>query len=64
MSNVTNLGKFRKKKERENKKAKAEENRIRFGLKKEQRDARTQEEDRSQRQFDGHRLNKEDDPDP
>lgn len=53
MSNVTNLNQFRKAKTRDDKRAKAEENAVKFGRTKAQRDLEKARAAKAKRDLDG-----------
>jgi hypothetical protein len=59
MSNVVNLNKFRKKKQREAEVKKAEENRIRHGRTKAEKERDLAERAKLARLVDGHRLDRD-----
>jgi Domain of unknown function (DUF4169) len=63
MSNLVNLNKFRKKKQRANKEQQAEENRVTFGRTLEQKKKHNIENAKTQQALDGHKLD-EDKPSP
>ena len=54
MSNVTNLGKLRKQKARAAKKARADENAVKFGRSKAEKQLNRARADKAARDFDGH----------
>lgn len=56
MADLINLNKARKARQRQEAKAKAAENRIRYGQRKSDRDAARKEEARFQRKLDGKKL--------
>lgn len=53
MSTVTNLNQFRKSKARADKKAKADENAVKFGRTKAQRDLEKAQAEKARRELDG-----------
>lgn len=53
---VVNLRQFRKSKARAEKNARAEENRVKFGRTKAERQAERAEKDKAHRHLDGHKL--------
>lgn len=55
MSQPVNLNRFRKQKARAEKKARADENAVRFGQTKSQRDAARTQAEKARRDLDGHR---------
>ena len=59
MSNVVNLNRFRKDKERAEKVAKASENRVTHGRRKSDRDVEKAREDKAGKALDQHRLDKD-----
>ena len=62
-NNIVNLRQARKRKARADKDARAEENRIRFGRRKAERDEQRHEADRETRRHDGHRIERTTDRD-
>lgn len=60
-SNVVKLGKFRKKKQREEKEKQAEINRIRHGRTQAEKDKELAERQRAERLIDGKRLDRSND---
>lgn len=54
MSNITNLNRIRKAKARTEKRAKADENAIRFGRSKAQKETDAKTADKARRDLDGH----------
>ena len=56
MGDVVGLGRFRKERARAEDKRRAEENRVRFGRTRSEREALTKEEARADRVLDAHRL--------
>lgn len=58
MVNIINLNKKRKAKNRLDKEKKAAENRIKFGRTKKEKQIEKQENERSERHLDGHKLEK------
>lgn len=59
MTNVINLNKKRKNKNRLEKEKKAVENRVKFGRTKKEKQAAKQETEREERFLDGHKVEKE-----
>jgi hypothetical protein len=59
MSNIVNLNRFRKDKERAEKVAKAAENRAAHGRRKSDRDIEKAREDKAGKKLDQHRLDKD-----
>lgn len=59
MGEVIGLGKFRKARDRAEDKRRAEENRIRFGRSRAERETVEKEADRADRLLDGHRRDDE-----
>lgn len=55
MSNVTNLNKFRKEKARAEKKARADENTVKFGRKKSEKTLQKVKADKAASHLDGHK---------
>lgn len=53
MSNVTNLNRFRKQRARSDKKARADENAVKFGRTKTQKDLEISQASKEQRDLDG-----------
>lgn len=62
MSTVTNLNKFRKAKARTEKRARADENAVRHGMTKAQRQAQDQDRARAKQHLDGHQRDTSKDP--
>lgn len=62
MADVINLNKKRKAKNRLEKEKKASENRIKFGRTKKEKQIEKQENERTERHLDGHKLEKKDKP--
>lgn len=61
MSTVTNLNKFRKSKARAAKRAQADENALRHGMTKAQRQAEQRDRTRAQTHLDGHKRSPDQD---
>lgn len=55
MSKVTNLNRFRKSRDRDRKRAAADENAVKFGRTKAQKSLDTARAEKAQRSLDGHR---------
>ena len=55
MSTVTNLNKFRKQKARQDKRAQAAENTVKFGRSRAEKDAEKARADKASRDLDGHK---------
>ena len=61
---VVNLRQFRKQKARSEKDKQAEQNRIAFGRTKAERKLTEAERDKAARHIDGHKLDRDDEPEP
>ncbi|MEZ2406497.1 DUF4169 family protein [Bosea sp. RCC_152_1] len=64
MAEIVNLRRFRKQKAREDAEKTAEQNRIGFGRSKAERSLSEAEREKARRHVEGHRLSRDDEPEP
>jgi len=64
MAEIVNLRRVRKQKAREDAEKTAEQNRIDFGRSKAERSLSEAERDKARRHVEGHRLSRDDEPEP
>ncbi len=62
MSNVINLNKFRKSKQRQDRRVQADENAVKFGQSKTEKSKNISDIEKAKRDLDGHHLSDDDTP--